>query len=324
MQDGIQTFYEQLHQLSNMADRPEDIEEWLLLTIGQTQPCCGQASKTHIAALRELGILYRKLGQLPQALTFAQKAAECSKQSCAPNSPEVISALLHLGCVHRAMGEVASAHQILDDGRARCQAGPGEQSPLYSALMHNLSLTCRDQGDIQGAIAAGKAAAKSAHASNEAPEVQVEILVSLAGFSLQAGDFNQATGDTDAALQLARNSQTPPQCLAQALNASGVVAFQREDFSAAHSFFQEELSLLHRLSPQATPHQGTLCVYLSHCCEHLQQPDAALAWMQQGCLAFSQALGHDHPSSVLATEAVSRLEQTCSSSASELGRIGMS
>ena len=67
-------FYQMLQTVQQRAASVEDVEKWLLLTMGQTNSCCGTVSEVNLAATRELGILYGKTGQYAAAEQFFHRA----------------------------------------------------------------------------------------------------------------------------------------------------------------------------------------------------------------------------------------------------------
>ena len=286
-----------LQTVQQRAASVEDVEKWLLLTMGQTNSCCGTVSEVNLAATRELGILYGKTGQYAAAEQFLERASQLAVQAVGEGSREFASIQIQLGNVYRMSGQMEQAHACLSAAEALCR-GKEDWKALFGAALSNLARLARDQQKVQEAVAYAQ---KSASITGEVPECAVETVhtyVLLAGLYLQMKDIDAAETAAWAGMECAKAETVDRFTRADILNAMGVIRFQREDFSGARNAFVEELSFL-KGETAAASKRALLCAYISSCSEKLGELDLAAAFMHRSYEVIREKLGADAPPALI-------------------------
>ena len=297
--DAVQDFYEKYGLLSSMATSPEDVEQWLVMAIGQTNQCCGTIDPVNVAATRELGIFYRKTGRLQEARAYLDRAAELSEQRYGADSLECLSAQMHAAAATREAGDVLAAVDQLERARSACRSACGEESILGAGILRELALAYRDAGEVGSAIACARKSADVASRVDERPDEVATTLVLLANLLAASGDAGSACEALDQALALeSEGRKLSADVRADVLEARGTVLFQ-------------ELMVLQGADggDGRSPRPGLVCLYLAVCRDRLGEHDQALLSARQGYGLLESTLGATHPMTMQAGQTLLQLQR---------------
>ena len=310
--DAVQDFYEKYGLLSSMATSPEDVEQWLVMAIGQTNQCCGTIDPVNVAATRELGIFYRKTGRLQEARAYLDRAAELSEQRYGADSLECLSAQMHAAAATREAGDVLTAVDQLERARSACRSACGEESILGAGILRELALAYRDAGEVGSAIACARKSADVASRVDERPDEVATTLVLLANLLTASGDAGSACEALDQALALeSEGRKLSADVRADVLEARGTVLFQAQEYEGARAAFAEELMVLQGADggDGRSPRPGLVCLYLAVCRDRLGEHDQALLSARQGYGLLESTLGATHPMTMQAGQTLLQLQR---------------
>ena len=224
-------------QLGRIANRQGDYETARTLlteSVARTAELGREDLKGE--ALRALGGVERKLGELPRAVAHLSEAADLLR-----DARERSRALTDLGAALIARGDLTSARERLEEALPLARKGSREEA----AVENNLAIVLSREGDTRAAARAFERSAELALATGEVRFASYALANAVDNL-VRLGALEDAERTADRALDLAETFDDPLVVSTARANL-GLVCANRGDWASAERHLMDSVALIARL-----------------------------------------------------------------------------
>ena len=241
--------------------------------------------------LREISIIYRRVGDLDRARQYAGQVVEVLRAD-APGSPHLSQALHHLGLVHADRGEFDEATTVLQEVLAREQQQFGtdrrqrEASPIPDqrpyALVSLGKVHIRRGRSDEGADLLRRAIQRLDEAGVEDHPLRNTAQSDLAFLQIRAGEYEEARINYLAVLERGRARHGPRSSMVSpTIFNLGRIELELGNFDAAVEYFQESIAIDSEVYGPDSPRIAPDLAFLGEVERRRGDVEEALRWFRR-------------------------------------------
>ncbi|HEY6643834.1 serine/threonine-protein kinase [Povalibacter sp.] len=216
-----------------------------------TQTETGRDSIETAESLCRFGVIKQEQGQLAAAELLLQRCLDIRVQRLGSDSEGVAIPLDNLARIAQTRNDLPRAEELLRQALAIDVRRRGTDHPYYIRHLIRLAMITADQGHVAEAEKLYREAV-AAHRSVmgiEHPET-VDAMSSLGLFLMETGRLDEAQRILEQVLEISRRIRPNHAYVGNDLENLGRLAFRRQQYARAESFFQQALAIYYQTLPQ--------------------------------------------------------------------------